>query len=63
VLRPLPKVPLPICYWKPEEELESDMNLFFDSSAADNLGIEAIYTLGTGIVRMFGKLSIRHGIS
>ena len=63
VLHPLPKVPLLICYWKPEEGMDSDLNLFFDSSAVDNMGIEAIYLLGTGIVRMFGKLSLRHGIS
>jgi hypothetical protein len=63
VLHPLPKVPLLICYWKPEAELASDLNLFFDSSAADNMGIEAIYYLGAGIVRMFGKLAIRHGIA
>ena len=63
VLHPLPKIPMLICYWKPEDDLASDLNLFFDSSAEKNSSIEAIYALGTGIVRMFQKLSLRHGIS
>lgn len=61
VLHPLPKVPLLICYWEPEDELESDLNIFFDSKAEDNLNIESIYTLGTGLVIMFEKLALRHG--
>ena len=28
VLHPLPKVPILICYWKPEDDLESDLNSF-----------------------------------
>ena len=63
VVHPLPRIPMLICYWKPEEELESDLNLFFDTSAEENTSIEAIYSLGTGIVRMFEKLARRHGIS
>jgi hypothetical protein len=61
VLHPLPLVPILICYWHPDEGLESDLNLYFDASAEDNLGIEAIYSLGTGITRMFEKLALRHG--
>lgn len=61
VLHPLPKVPLLVCYWKPEDDLESDLNIFFDSKAEDNLAIESIYTLGTGLVIMFEKLALRHG--
>jgi hypothetical protein len=61
VLHPLPKVPLLICYWKPEEDLASDLNIFFDSKAEENLNIESIYTLGTGLVIMFEKLALRHG--
>jgi len=61
VLHPLPKVPLLICYWKPEEDLASDLNIFFDSTAEENLNIESIYTLGTGLVIMFEKLALRHG--
>ena len=60
VLHPLPKVPLLICYWKPEDDLASDLNIFFDSKAEENLNIESIYTLGTGLVIMFEKLALRH---
>lgn len=61
VLHPLPLVPILICYWKPEEGLDSDLNLFFDDSAEDNLSIEGVYSLGTGITWMFQKLAITHG--
>jgi len=62
VLYPLPKVPILICYWKPEDGLESSLNIFFDSTAEDNLNIESIYTLGTGLVMMFEKIALRHGL-
>ena len=62
VLHPLPKVPVLICYWRPEDGLESSLNVFFDSTAEDNLNIECIYALGTGLVRMFEKIALRHGL-
>ena len=61
VLHPLPNVPILICYWKPDDGLESSLNIFFDSTAEANLNIESIYALGTGLVRMFEKLALRHG--
>jgi hypothetical protein len=61
VLQPLPLIPLLICYWRAEDGMMSDLNLFFDASAEDNLGIYGIYALGTGITRMFEKLALRHG--
>lgn len=61
VLHPLPKLPLLICYWKPDEGMPSALNLFFDDTAEDNLRIEAIYTLGTGLSLMFEKIAQRHG--
>jgi hypothetical protein len=61
VLHPLPRVPILICYWKPEDGLESDLHVFFDDTAENNLNIEAIYTLGTGLVVMFEKIVQRHG--
>lgn len=61
VLHPLPKFPVLICYWRPEEGLESSLNIFFDSTAGDNLNIEYIYSLGTGLVTMFEKIALRHG--
>ncbi len=63
VLHPLPKLPMLICYWKPEDGLESSLNVFFDATAEENLNIESIYALGTGLVRMFEKIALRHGLS
>jgi len=61
ILHPLPLVPLLICYWKPDDGLESDLHLFFDDTAEDNLNIESIYTLGAGLTLMFEKIAQRHG--
>ena len=62
VLYPLPKVPILICYWKPEDGLESSLNIFFDSTAEKNLNIESLYTIGADLVIMFEKIALRHGI-
>jgi len=61
VLHPLPKVPILICYWKPEEEMASDLNVFFDSTAEENISIESLYILAAGLVIMFERLALRHG--
>ena len=61
VLHPLPNVPLLICYWKPEEGLASELNLFFDTTAEENLNIDSIFALGTGLMMMFEKIALRHG--
>ena len=61
VLYPLPRIPMLFCYWKPEDGLDSSLNIFFDSTAEDNLSIEAIYSLGAGLVIMFEKIALRHG--
>lgn len=61
VLYPLPLVPLLICYWKPDEGMESSFHLFFDETAADNLPLDALYTLTAGFVNMFEKIAGRHG--
>ncbi len=63
VLYPLPKVPVMVCYWLPEDGIESSINLFFDETADENLGIEAVFTLGAGLAQMFAKLAVRHGYS
>jgi hypothetical protein len=60
VLYPLPLVPILICYWSPEEGLESSFHLFFDSTAEENLHIEALYTLIAGFAYMFEKIASRH---
>lgn len=61
VLYPFPLVPIMICYWKPEEGLASSLNVFFDNSIDDNLGIDAAFFLGTGMAQMFEKLAEHHG--
>ncbi len=61
VLHPLPKVPIMICYWMPEDGLESSLNVFFDETADQNLDIGSVFTLGVGLAQMFGKLALRHG--
>ncbi|MBU0480458.1 MAG: DUF3786 domain-containing protein [Proteobacteria bacterium] len=59
-LYPLPKVPVMICYWQPEDDLESRLNIFFDRSAEDHLRIESIFALGVGMVMMFEKIALKH---
>ncbi len=61
IIKPLPLLPILICYNNPEDGLESDLNLFFDSTADKNLPIDKIYTLITGLARMLEKLAETHG--
>ena len=61
ILSPLPLVPMLICYWRPEDGMESSLKLFFDDTAEANLGIEGLYTLGVGIAQMLERLSKVHG--
>lgn len=60
VLHPLPRAPILVCYWSPEEGMESNLQVFFDACVQDNLSIHSIYTLGAGLVQMFEKLSLKH---
>lgn len=60
IIRPLPLLPILICYNHPEDGLESDLNLFFDTTADKNLPVEDIYTLTTGLATMFKKLAATH---
>ncbi len=61
VLHPFPRLPILFCYWKPEDGLDSNLNIFFDSTAGDNLNVQFIYSLGTGLATMFEKVTLRHG--
>ncbi len=63
VLLPLPRVPIMVCYWRPDDGLASDLNIFFDRTADKNLDNGAIFSLGAGLAVMFEKLSFRHGIA
>ena len=62
LLHPLPLFPLMVCYWKPEEGLDSSLHIYFDSVSDDNLDIESIYTMNEGIALMFEKIALRHGV-
>jgi len=59
-LYPLPKVPILICYWRPEGDMDSDLTIFFDASAEKHLKIESIFSLGVGLVMMFEKIARKH---
>ena len=59
-LYPLPKVPILICYWNREGDMDSDLNIFFDQSAEKHLQIESIFSLGVGLVMMFEKIAQKH---
>jgi hypothetical protein len=60
VLQPFPKVPLLICYWRPEDGMDSKLHLFFDDTAEENLSIESLFTVGTGIARMLERIMHTH---
>ncbi len=61
VLHPLPRVPIMICYWMPDDGLASSLNLFYDKTANENLDISAAYALGAGLAKMFEKIAMKHG--
>ncbi len=61
VLDPLPRVPFMICYWRPAEGMDSELNVFFDETADRNLDIGACFALGVGLAQMFTRLAQRHG--
>lgn len=60
VLNPLPKIPILICYWKPDKEMDSDLKIFFDAAAVENLDTDSLNTLITGFTRMLEKIVLRH---
>jgi hypothetical protein len=63
VLQPFPKVPIMICYWLPDDGLDSALHVFFDETADRNLGADSVFTLGAGLATMFKKFALRHGVS
>ncbi len=60
ILYPLPKVPLLICYWERDGDMESSLHVFFDSTVEDQLSIDGIHALGTGLAVMFEKVVLKH---
>jgi hypothetical protein len=63
VLHPLPKVPILICYWLPDDGLDSSLHVFFDETADRNLDTDSVFTLGVGLATMFKKFALRHGVA
>jgi hypothetical protein len=61
VFYPLPKLPIMVCYWLPEEGMQSSLNVFFDQTADKNLDIGSIFSLGAGLAQMFAQIALRHG--
>ncbi len=61
VLYPLPLFPIMVCYWKPEEGMDSSLHIYFDAVSDANLDIESNYTMNEGIALMFEKIALRHG--
>jgi len=60
ILYPLPHIPILICYQAPEDDLESVLTIFFDQCCGKNLHIKSLFTLCSGLVQMFTKISERH---
>ena len=60
ILHPLPKIPILICYQAPEDDLQSRLTIFFDACCSTNLHIKSIFTLCSGLVRMFAKIAEQH---
>ncbi len=61
VLHPLPKTPILVCYSGPEDGMDSNLAMFFDAKAQENLSIRSLYGLVAGLVTMFEKIALRHG--
>ena len=61
ILLPLPKVPIVLLYWPPEEGFESKLSLLFDKATEVNLGAEGAYLLVQGILEMFRRFIAKHG--
>jgi hypothetical protein len=63
VLHPLPKIPILICYWLPEDGMNSSLNVFFDATADRNLDTDSVFTLGVGLAHMIKKITLKHGFA
>jgi len=60
VLYPLPKIPILICYQAPEDDLQSKLTILFDACCSTNLHIKSIFTLCSGLVKMFAVIAEHH---
>ncbi len=60
ILHPLPHIPILICYQAADEDLGSEITIFFDECCGANLHIKSIYTLCAGLVKMFEQIADMH---
>lgn len=60
VLHPLPHIPICICYQAADDDIESDLNIFFDECCSTNLHVKSLYTLCAGLVKMFEQIAKHH---
>ena len=60
ILHPLPHIPILICYQAADDDLGSELTMFFDECCGTNLHIKSIYTLCAGLVKMFEQIVTRH---
>ena len=60
VLDPLPRTPIMIAYWGPDEGIGSHLKILYDSTVEQNLNIESIYAVSTGLTFMFEKIMPKH---
>ena len=60
VLHPLPHFPILISYQAPEDDLESRLTILFDECCGSNLHIKSVFTLCSGLVRMFAQIARQH---
>ena len=55
ILFPLPLFPIMVCYWKPEDGLESDLHIYFNSTAMEPYSVYPEFA--TGKFRIEQKIS------
>lgn len=60
LLRPLPKVPVIVLYWMPEEGDPSRVKILFNRNVERFLDPEGLFTLVRGLVEMFERLVEKH---
>jgi len=62
IMYPLPLLPVIVCYWEPEDGIDSSLHIYYDDTADENLDLDSLYTLTAGMVIMFDKIAYKHGI-
>jgi len=61
VIRPLPRVPFLLLYWRADEDFGSTLNILLDRTADTFLDVESLIFLGEGLVEMLRRIWERHG--